>query len=253
MAFDSVFQGPPSDVAAPGTAQSPSLGVDVTNKELYISSGNGWEEISSGGSGTISGSGTTGSIPKFTAAEAIGNSNVDEGVTLDGYLTVNESLQILATEIIDTAIEGLFVSAQNNTNADVPGEMIGIELLVGNNGTGVVDVASAFQLDTVVNTGTINFLIGLAIQDQTAGTQNWAIQTGLGLVEFGDNVKFDKLLEAGTLYSAAGTPLPAASIGLKGARATVSDATATTFFSTYTSGGTNTVPVFCTGTAWVIA
>ena len=32
MAFDSVFQGPPSDVAAPGTAQSPSLGIDVTEQ-----------------------------------------------------------------------------------------------------------------------------------------------------------------------------------------------------------------------------
>ena len=45
MAFDSVFQGPPEDVAAPGTAQSPSLGVDVSNRELYISSGQGWEPI----------------------------------------------------------------------------------------------------------------------------------------------------------------------------------------------------------------
>jgi hypothetical protein len=56
MAFDSVFQGPPEDVAAPGTAQSPSLGVDVVNKELYVSAGEGWQELSSSGGETPGGS-----------------------------------------------------------------------------------------------------------------------------------------------------------------------------------------------------
>jgi len=53
MAFDNIFQGPPEDTVAPGTPQSPSLGVDVVNNELYISSGNGWEELSTGGGGSV--------------------------------------------------------------------------------------------------------------------------------------------------------------------------------------------------------
>lgn len=62
MAFDSVFQGPPQDVAAPGTSQSPSLGVDVVNKELYISSGQGWEELGNPTSGIGNALPTIGSL-----------------------------------------------------------------------------------------------------------------------------------------------------------------------------------------------
>lgn len=50
MSFNSVFQGPPSAVNAPGTHQSPTLGVDVKNKTLYVSFGEGWQQL--GGSGT---------------------------------------------------------------------------------------------------------------------------------------------------------------------------------------------------------
>lgn len=46
--------------------------------------------------------------------------------------------------------------------------------------------------------------------------------------------------------------LPAAASTLVGARSFVTDATATTFLSTVAGGGTNKVPVVCTGTEWVI-
>jgi hypothetical protein len=46
--------------------------------------------------------------------------------------------------------------------------------------------------------------------------------------------------------------LPAAATGIKGARATVTDATATTFLSTVAGSGANIVPVFCNGTNWLI-
>jgi hypothetical protein len=46
MAFDKIFQGSPS-TAPPTTAspQSPQLGIDTVNDNLYINSGNGWIEI----------------------------------------------------------------------------------------------------------------------------------------------------------------------------------------------------------------
>lgn len=53
-----------------------------------------------------------------------------------------------------------------------------------------------------------------------------------------------------TLYSAAGTVIPTCVAANKGQEVTVSDATATS--GTYVSGGTNTVPVICSGTAWLI-
>ena len=55
------------------------------------------------------------------------------------------------------------------------------------------------------------------------------------------------------IYSMAGTPLPAASSALKGARAVVSDATTPTYLTAYTGGGAVVCPVFCNGTAWVTA
>ncbi len=59
------------------------------------------------------------------------------------------------------------------------------------------------------------------------------------------------VLVPGTIYSAAGTPLPAASTALKGARAVVSDATTPTYLGAYTSGGAVVAGVLCTGSAWV--
>ena len=96
MAFDSVFQGPPADVAAPGTAQSPSLGIDVTNKELYMSAGNGWEEISVPGTGTITGAGTAGFIPKFSTSSSVDNSSIDDGITTAGVVTSSEPFVVNA-------------------------------------------------------------------------------------------------------------------------------------------------------------
>jgi len=46
--------------------------------------------------------------------------------------------------------------------------------------------------------------------------------------------------------------LPTASMTNAGTRTFVSDATATTFGSTVVGGGTNTVPVYSTGTSWKI-
>jgi len=55
-----------------------------------------------------------------------------------------------------------------------------------------------------------------------------------------------------TVYSVAGTALPNAVTMGAGARAFVSDATATTFASAYTGGGANNVPVYSDGTVWRI-
>jgi hypothetical protein len=52
------------------------------------------------------------------------------------------------------------------------------------------------------------------------------------------------------LYSAAGTALPACAAANKGAIASVSDATATTYNSIYAGSGTNVMPVLCDGTNW---
>ena len=55
-----------------------------------------------------------------------------------------------------------------------------------------------------------------------------------------------------TVYSVAGTALPSAVTVGAGARAFVSDATATVFASAYTGGGANNVPVYSDGAVWRI-
>ena len=54
----------------------------------------------------------------------------------------------------------------------------------------------------------------------------------------------------GTIYSAAGTPLPTCNGPAEGTWAAVSDATAPTYNAAYSSGGTVHVPVYCDGTSW---
>lgn len=51
MSFNSVFQGPPAGANAPGTHQSPTLGVDVINRTLYVSLGSGWQLLGVGSNG----------------------------------------------------------------------------------------------------------------------------------------------------------------------------------------------------------
>lgn len=55
-----------------------------------------------------------------------------------------------------------------------------------------------------------------------------------------------------TIYSADGTAIPSATTSGAGARAFVTDATASTFGTAYTSGGANKVPVYSDGTSWFI-
>lgn len=46
MAFDKIFQGPPSGVAAGNSNQYAAFGVDTVNGGLYIANGQGWIPVS---------------------------------------------------------------------------------------------------------------------------------------------------------------------------------------------------------------
>jgi hypothetical protein len=52
------------------------------------------------------------------------------------------------------------------------------------------------------------------------------------------------------LYNASTNPLPTCNSGSKGEQFTVSDATSPTYLGTYTSGGTVTAAVICSGSTW---
>ena len=109
MAFDSIFQGPPRDVAAPGTAQSPSLGVDVVNKQLYLSFGEGWQEVET--SGEITGDLTTGYVPVASGAGSLEDSTIDAGITNPGCLTVQDGGSTSGVVVWATGANGLQLGA----------------------------------------------------------------------------------------------------------------------------------------------
>ena len=161
MAFDFVFQGAPSAANAPGTSQSPALGVDVVDNTLYVSAGNGWEELSS-------------------SSDPIGPAGGDLSGTYP-----NPTVSKVNGAVIPTSA-GLV-----GTNA--------LKQLVAV----TAPVAASFQFNVI--------------------------------------------------YSAAGTPLPAASDALLGTVAAVSDANLPTIGAAYTSGGALYALVLCTGLAggWV--
>lgn len=100
---------------------------------------------------------------------------------------------------------------------------------------------------------------GAVVQMGHSGDDFWFAPTNAsGGIDYTKEFKFDQ--SAGVWLSE--TPfrvltttvsgLPSASTAGAGSRAVVTDATATTFASTVTGGGANTVPVFSDGTNWVI-
>lgn len=78
----------------------------------------------------------------------------------------------------------------------------GIFATVTHLGDGNADLIQGISIGaSVAGDGTATESQGLAIADITGAVTNWAIKTGLGLVEFGDRVQFD------TDGTGAGTPL----------------------------------------------
>lgn len=94
-----------------------------------------------------------------------------------------------------------------------------------------VDSAAANAV-YINNSATLNFQSG----NQSGNTGSISAATGVATL----NAVLPK-----TLYSAAGTALPACGSTIKGEQAVVSDATTPTYMGTYTSGGLITAAVIC--------
>lgn len=82
------------------------------------------------------------------------------------------------------------------------------------------------------------------------GKNTASFQVKIGDPQITQNLSYG-LQIAGTIYSAAGTPLPSCTSAINGGQAVVSDATAPTYLGAYTSGGSVEASVLCNGTSWV--
>lgn len=147
----------------------------------------------------------------------LGNVNIG-AVSSDGQRHIGQIIQMqgdgktqgLAIMALSTATDpnlmqafALNIDAAANSAVDAPdGAIFGIDASVSNFGTGLVgEMAEYFATGSlgtgpVTNSsalhafnhgqaGTVNAR-GIWIEDQTGATKNWAIQTGLGKVDFGD-------------------------------------------------------------------
>ncbi len=145
------------------------------------------------------------------------------------------------------------INGATNSSPNGAASLQGISARIVNSGaSATVDEAAAIsvQAAAVFNGGVITNLYGLRVQDQTVGVSNWAIKTGLGLVEFGDQCKAVSL----TTPAVAVTSLPGSPV--IGQRAFVSDSNAVSiaaaFGTVVANGGSTKAPVFYDGTSWRI-
>lgn len=186
MAFDSVFQGPPSDTAAPGTRQSPSLGVDVTNRELYISSGQGWQELSAAGGSTPGG--VNGNLQFNNSGTLSGTSGgqtngthfaMGPGATVDGNYPSSAVLSINETNTTATEFTGLSINANYNPTVAVDGfgidgAYIGLDTNLDAQPTTLADVIGLelFVTDHSTNANGPGSIEGLFVSSDEAGSTN---------------------------------------------------------------------------------
>jgi len=172
-----------------------------------------------------------------------------EGLAISSSNTV----PLTVTGIITGGANGqLFVSirASKGTTASptttVAGDNLGGVVIAGYNGTayqGSAIISSAWEAGAVLSETLPKSTITLGV----AGGG-----TTLRRATFNSSGVFNAPLLNTTTYSAAGTAIPSAATSGVGARAFVTDATVGTFGTAYTSGGSNSVPVYSNGTSWYI-
>jgi hypothetical protein len=91
--------------------------------------------------------------------------------------------------------------------------------------------------------GTVTKQVGVLIDSLSGAGTNEAIETGAGLVKFGDVTQI-----TATTFST----LPACASGTEGTMRPVTDSTTNIQGSTITGGGTNHVIAYCNGTNWIV-
>ena len=228
----------------------------------------------------VTGSGTTGFLPVWTSSTVLGDSHIDDGVTLAGTLTSSEPTLATAGGVVtatlgadaarfdglgpipfnfnvaDVGAAGLGVIATNSTFPWT--QAIGFGFGAGASGTPSTSTVLCFGYDFIANA---EFPISIGL-----GGQIYVVDaTTSGFVGINNTAPAFQLDVDGDIntsglvhsfvYSAAGTPLPPAATAGAGARGFVSDSTvaaAGNFGAGYTSGGANFAPVYCDGANWFI-
>lgn len=243
-----------------------------------------------------------------TAGQTIFDNALSIKYQTDGYASGLAIMTMSTDPTATTAVSAMNIDATYNSAAS-GGRISVIDAAMGNFGSGLVSDAAIFLADGLVASGPITNSIGfratnmgqagvtnsygLLVDDQSGATNNWAIKTGLGKVDFGDFFTthanaapadgsvsageiafwFDKTNGASKLMlkakQADGTvetssvPLAGAvgafatlatcAAGTEGNARGVTDSSTNTWGATITGGGANHVLAYCDGTNWTVA
>ncbi len=169
---------------------APTSGMFVYNttySQFYFYNGATWLAVA--GSTQITGSGTTNTIPKFTAGQAIGNSTISDSGTLVKVLNTVQILNGVSTASYTTpaANSGLYVEKYS-----------AVDLIASHYGATVGTL-----LDTQSITNNTNYLIGLAIVAAWNQTDAHNLTLATGSME-GTRAEVDLTGTAGILTLAHG-------------------------------------------------
>jgi hypothetical protein len=128
----------------------------------------------------------------FTSSSDTNNTNVmietssttnnTAGLTVATVLNLAaDGVAILQGQLIDTYITG--------THSVTAGTLTSLDIHYHNNGSGSLLIGNGIRIESP--NGVMTNAVSLEIEDVSNATNNWAIQTGLGLVEFGGSVILD--------------------------------------------------------------
>jgi hypothetical protein len=200
-------------------------------------------------------------------------------INITGSITASSSLSAGSTTLTTLSATSVTATTLSSASIAVPDASLGLQISskIGNsfsvnyyNGTAASPTAVATGSGGMVMsikgwTGSLyqfagaiaaGWDVGATLSDQSPKS-SLALVSGAGGTNnntaiFNSAGVFNSPVLQTTVYSVAGTALPSAVTSGIGARAFVSDATATTYASAYSGGGSNKVPVYSDGTVWRI-
>jgi hypothetical protein len=130
---------PTKDTAAGVSADSSQILIRPADSSLYVKYKRTWQKVGSGGGGTVTGTGTTNYVSKFTSSTAIGNSQIFDNGTSVGIGTTSPSnkVDIFTTNrtALNTVGSGLNVNYNGSTTGQFATLGFSWNSSVGNNST----------------------------------------------------------------------------------------------------------------------
>jgi len=191
-------------------ANRPSFGIvgrifiSTDTKEFYRDTGTSWELIGGPGSGTITGSGTVGTLPIWTTTSALGNSTLIEGATLISttkdikadafYLTgaaASNGALYWTSDRVTLANYNVGGSVHIEVNGGVGSTTFGTDLSLTNNGyiSAVPTLTAANNASSVAIIGVNTLSYAASFSSNNIGAIYGAI-TGFNLQTFAGSATF---------------------------------------------------------------